>query len=93
MGKWKYLNWLITVIVLAHMYRYFFVRYQASASVYILSTIGWLLLGAVGYYIFVFRMRQPDKVQTRPTAKTTNQNTSPRERPKVVFRKKNADGK
>lgn len=91
MGKWKYVNWLITLIVIAHMYRYFFVRYQASATLYMISTIGWLLVGVAAYYIFIVRMRQADHSNTQTIVEAQRPKTAAR--PKVVFRKKGADDK
>lgn len=93
MGKWKYVNWVVTLIVVTHMYWYFFVRYQASASLYIISSIAWILVGAIGYYIFVVRMRQTDQVRSQATTQAVRPKTTVRERPKVVFKKKDADEK
>lgn len=53
MGKWKYINWLI---ILAHMYHYISHRCDGTATAYVLSTIGWLLMALLGYYVFVFRI-------------------------------------
>jgi hypothetical protein len=93
MGKWKYVNWLITIIVVAHMYRYFLVRYEAAASVYILATAGWAVVGAIGYYIFVHRMRQSDKLNSKRMVETPIPKIETRERPKVAFKKKDQHGK
>lgn len=79
------------LIVVAHMYRYFFVRYQASATLYIISTIGWLLVGVAGYDIFIVRMRQADQSKSQTIVEAQRPNTVVR--PKVVFRKKEADDK
>jgi hypothetical protein len=93
MGKWKYVNWLITLAVLMHMYRYFFVRYEAPTSIYILATVGWFVVGALAYYVFVFKMRQSDRLKRPPVVEAQVQKATPRERPKVVFRKKGDDSK
>ena len=90
MGKWKYVNWLIVLIILAHMYYYFSRRYEAHALVYALATAGWLALAILGYYVYVYRINRSGQIGktsseiplTKPTV---------RERPKVSFKKKEGD--
>lgn len=93
MGKWKYLNWLVVIIILVQMYRYFFLRYEASASLYILATVAWLAMAALGYYIFVYKVYQRHQADKKPIAETQTSKFPPKERPKVVFKKKDQDRK
>ena len=87
MGKWKYINWLIVLIILGHMYYYFSSRYEATLLVYVLSTAGWVSVAILGYYIFVRRINHPRGEEKNPE----NPSPLPRQaavRPKVTFKKK-----
>ena len=87
MGKWRYINWLIVLIILAHMYYYFSSRYEATWLVYVLSTVGWVSVAILGYYIFVHRINHPRGVEKNPE-KPSPLPRQPAERPKVTFKKK-----
>ena len=88
MGKWKYINWLIVLIILAHMYYYFSERYDANLMLYALSTIGWLSTVILGYYIFVYRINRSGGHQKNTTVESPPPKAPLRERPKVTFKKK-----
>ena len=88
MGKWKYINWLIVLIILAHMYHYISHRYDGTATAYVLSTIGWLLMTILGYYVFVFRINNHGGNHRNPTPEKVVPKAPVRERPKVNFKKK-----
>lgn len=87
MGKWKYINWLVVVVVLVFMYNHFSVRYEASLNVYVLSTIGWLTMGGLAHYIFVFSINKTDKNTKNLVTTPEITKTAARERPKVVLKK------
>lgn len=89
MGKWKYINWLVVAIILGFMYRHFLVRYEANSITYILTTVGWLVVAAAGYYVFVYRMRASHGV-ARPASRRTSHTTitdavKARPKPKVTL--------
>lgn len=88
MGKWKYINWLIVLIILAQMYYYFSNRYEAHILVYVLATAGWLSIALLGYYIFVYRINRSSQRDKNPIAETPLPKPPARERPKVIFKKK-----
>ena len=88
MGKWRYVNWVIVMIILAHMYYYFSNQYEATWLVYVLSTAGWLLIAILGYYIFVYRMKRSDRRDKIPVSETPLTKPPVKERPKVSFKKK-----
>ena len=87
MGKWKYINWLIVLIILAQMYYYFSYRYEAHVLVYVLATAGWLSTALLGYYIFVHRINRSSRRDKNPS-ETPLPKPPVRERPKVTFKKK-----
>jgi len=88
MGKWKWVNWLVVLIILAHMYYYFAVRYEANALVYVLATGGWVAIALLGYYIYVHRMGRTREHPHRATTIAPLPNPAIMERPKVTFKKK-----
>lgn len=88
MGKWKYINWLIVVIILAHMYYYISHRYDGPPLVYVLSTAGWLVMALLGYYVFVYRISRPRRSAENPLPEKQLPKPGVKERPKVTFRKK-----
>lgn len=88
MGKWKYINWLIVLIIIAHMYYYFSNRYEANLMVYVLSTAGWLSTAILGYYIFMYRINRSGRRNNLPIAESPLPKSPLRERPKVTFKKK-----
>ena len=88
MGKWKYINWLIVLIILAHMYYYFSNRYEAHILVYVLATAGWLLMAILGYYIYMYRIRRPGRRERSVVTGPPLPKSPVRERPKVTFKKK-----
>lgn len=58
MGAWKYVNWGLVGLMLVLMYGSLVARYQASATVIIAITIFWVVLAALGYYLFIYRIKQ-----------------------------------
>ena len=88
MGKWKYVNWLIVLIILGHMYYFLWSRYEAPTSVYLLATAGWLVTAIIGYYIFVYRIDRPGSRQINSTVEPPLSKPGLKERPKVSFKKK-----
>ena len=88
MGKWKYINWLIVVTILLHMYYYFSSRYEANALLYVLATAGWFFLAVAGYYIYVYRMNRPDMGKKNTITQTPLPTPPVKARPKVSFKKK-----
>jgi len=93
MGNWKYLNWAIVIIILVHMYWYFYVRYEAPSGIYIVATAAWLVITALGYYIFVYKIHQTHKSARKPIAENATPKFGTKEKPKVVFRKKDQHSK
>lgn len=91
MGKWKYVNWLIVLIILAHMYYYFSKRYEAHALVYVLATTAWVVTAILGYYIYVYRINRSDPRAGKTMQAAPLPKAHVRERPKVAFKKKNSD--
>ena len=91
MGKWKYINWLIVLIILAHMYYYMSHRYEAPAMVYVLATAGWLAITILGYHIFVYRINRTGRRDRNTIAEAQSPKPPARERPKVTFKKKDAN--
>ena len=92
MGKWKYVNWLIVLIILAHMYYYFSRRYEAQAFLYVLATAGWLAIAILGYYIYVHRINRsgPGHADRNRISEAPLPKPPLGERPKVSFKKKNS---
>lgn len=88
MGKWKYINWLVVLIILVHMYYYFSNRYEAHVLLYVLATAGWLVLAILGYYIYVYRLRRTSDCDKNTIAGAPLRKSPVRERPKVTFKKK-----
>ena len=88
MGRWKYVNWLVVLIILAHMYYYFSKRYEAHLIVYVLATAGWLAVALLGYYIYVYRINRSTEHDRKPLAETSLPKPPSKERPKVAFKKK-----
>ena len=93
MGKWKYINLLVVAIVLGFMYYHISTRYESSFVVYVLSTIGWAIALGLGYYLFEYKMkvRQTDEVNGLKKSSIASGDlpkASPKDRPKVVFKKK-----
>ncbi|MEX2336339.1 MAG: hypothetical protein WD555_03610 [Fulvivirga sp.] len=61
MGKWKYVNIVVLVIILVFMYRYFLISYDAPLHLYITTTLGWFIMAFLGYYIFSYRIKKESK--------------------------------
>lgn len=58
MGVWWYINWGICVIILGYMYALYVTRYQATFSILLTMTIGWLFFMALAYYVFSYRLNK-----------------------------------
>lgn len=69
------------------MYYYISIRYDASLIVYILSSLGWLIVMAVGYYIFVYKIKRPVSGIKNSRHKHVVSRKIASDRPKVVFKK------
>lgn len=100
MGKWIYVNGLVLLVGLVFMYLHFGTYYQPPWHVYVLASLLWIMLYALGHYIFIYSMklekkgRQKNTVEGGPTINTATQTERPRvilkkERPKVDLKKKN----
>ncbi|MBC6999349.1 PepSY-associated TM helix domain-containing protein [Cytophaga sp. FL35] len=58
MGKWRYLNWLVSTAIVFFMYANIIKRYAAEAKVVIIVSLGCLAFISLGYYIFVYRLNR-----------------------------------
>lgn len=56
MGIWKYVNWTIYGIVLAFMYYFLIVRYDAPIGALILVTVGWVCFVLCWWYLFDYKI-------------------------------------
>lgn len=83
MGNWKYLHFAVLVAALVFMYGHFSTRYEATPWIYVLATLGWVIGTALGYYLFVYRLKF---ISTKPPV--TKRVTGAQNRPKVVLKKK-----
>ena len=88
MGRWKYINWLLVVIILGHMYYYMSARYEAPVVVYVLATAGWLVIAMLGYYIYAYRIDRSGRRDKNTLAEAPRPKTPATHRPKVTFKKK-----
>lgn len=87
MGKWKYINWAITVIILFFMYGTLSKRYNAGWETYLIVTAGWLMILGSGIYVFVLKIKH--KRKNYPISHYTQASTKPKPRPKVVLNQRN----
>lgn len=56
MGRWKYVNWIFYLAMLACMYTKIITMYGVSIKVVLIVSLGWSIFMASGYYIFVYRL-------------------------------------
>ncbi|MGB3590013.1 MAG: PepSY-associated TM helix domain-containing protein [Tunicatimonas sp.] len=56
MGPWKYVNWTVYGVMLGFMYTLLVTQYQASFTVLLLITIGWMIFIGTAWYIFEYRL-------------------------------------
>ncbi|MEM9934920.1 MAG: PepSY-associated TM helix domain-containing protein, partial [Bacteroidota bacterium] len=57
LGRWKYVNWAFVLLMKFFMYSFLFTRYQASVATVIYVTLGWAVVWALAWYVFVYRIR------------------------------------
>lgn len=88
MGRWKYINWLVILFILVFMYRYFFMKYEASLKLYVIATVAWLILLVTGFYIFKYRIKHSDREVVKNHSFQATPKTVVKDRPKVNFAKK-----
>ncbi|MEL6944322.1 MAG: PepSY-associated TM helix domain-containing protein [Bacteroidota bacterium] len=66
MGGWKYVNWIVSLLLLGFMYTTLIARYQASLTAIAIISLAWLLGGIDWWYLFVYRIRRAlEKEQTK----------------------------
>ncbi|WKN30180.1 hypothetical protein PZB74_14535 [Porifericola rhodea] len=98
MGKWLYVNLVLVAASIICMFLLYTYRYAPGIHVYLLSTIFWLMLGGLGYYIFVYRIKLSEQKGEKNhqkislSAKSSRPNVRPKaalnkERPQVVLKK------
>ncbi|WPP50096.1 hypothetical protein [Catalinimonas niigatensis] len=89
MGKWIYINGLVLLVSLVYMYLHFGTYYQPSWHVYVLASFAWVIVYALGHYVFIYRIHLEKEGKE---AKISESNASlhgaaQKERPKVVLKK------
>lgn len=57
-GVWKYVNWTIVLAMFAFMYYILISQYNASFTALIVITLGWIILGLLTWYIFIYRLHK-----------------------------------
>ncbi|MDN5205351.1 hypothetical protein QQ008_28460 [Fulvivirgaceae bacterium BMA10] len=86
MGKWKYFNWTVVVVIWFFMFGTFIKRYEAPTNVYIYAITGWFLMVLLGFYIFGYKLKKTSSKQqlNKSNLKKNNSNQASN-RPKVSF--------
>lgn len=89
MGRWIYVNGLVLLISLIFMYLHFATYYQPLWQVYVLASLGWIIVYALGHYIFVYRihLEKEGKQAKASGSKVSLHAAAQKERPKVVLKK------
>lgn len=89
MGKWKYLNFLVIIVILVFMFGTLASRYHVGTFTYLLVISGIVFLTIAGTYIFMVRinMQKPPSKGISENAK--NQINNIKTRPKVVLKPRN----
>ena len=62
-GKWKYPNLLIVLLMFGFMYATLITRYSVSTLQFIIITGGWLILMAIGWFIFVYKTKNLSSIK------------------------------
>ena len=58
MGIWRYVNWLFAALMLGFMYYILLTRYNASMTAMATITLGWIMLSALSWYLFVYKIHR-----------------------------------
>ena len=58
LGKWKFINWGIYLLLLISMYVQLVYRYHTSYKGILVISCGWLILLLLTYYVFVYRLKK-----------------------------------
>jgi uncharacterized iron-regulated membrane protein len=58
MGIWKYINWLIFLILIGFMYNMLISTYHASVLALATVTGGWMIFIAAAWYLFVYKLKK-----------------------------------
>jgi len=60
-GVWKYINWLVTGVLLFFMYYFLISRYAVAWHVLAVVTLGWALVIGLSWYIYQYRLKATAK--------------------------------
>lgn len=58
LGKWKFLNWGIYLVMMLSMYVQLVGRYHTSIRGIVVISLGWMLFLWLTYYVFVYRLNK-----------------------------------
>lgn len=58
LGKWKYANWGIVLLMFFFMYYILFSRYSMNAFQFVVVTLGWLILAVMSWYVYVKKIKE-----------------------------------